>query len=87
MVTTLLIDGMRSVHCARAVFTSLTQVPGIDGADVVMGRATLSHLAPLDETALRDAVQSVGYEVGAITTDRRTLPLHLGPNADGGGSA
>jgi len=87
MVTTLLIDGMRSVHCARAVFTSLTQVPGIDGADVVMGRATLTHDAPLDDAALRHAVQTVGYEVRTITTDRRILPLHLGPDAEGGGSA
>ncbi|MCC6930291.1 MAG: heavy-metal-associated domain-containing protein [Gemmatimonadaceae bacterium] len=76
MLTTLTIDGMRSVHCARAVHTSLAQVPGIATADVVIGRATLEHDVALDEASLAHAVAAVGYTLRHIETDRRRLPLH-----------
>ncbi|HNV75015.1 MAG: cation transporter [Gemmatimonadetes bacterium] len=75
MVTTLHITGMRSVHCARAVHTSLTQVEGIVGADVVIGKASLDHDISLDERALSAAVEAVGYTLHGIVTERRLLPL------------
>lgn len=76
MLTMLTIDGMRSVHCARAVHTSLTRVPGITTATVVVGRATLEHDVALDLVALTRAVEDVGYAVRNIATDRRRLTLH-----------
>lgn len=75
MVTTIHIDGMRTVHCARAVFTSLARVEGITGADVVVGKATLEHEHPLDVSLLVAAVQAVGYAVREARTDRRRLAL------------
>lgn len=75
MVTTLIIDGMRSVHCARAVHTSLTQVEGIASAEVVVGKAILEHEVTLDERALTVAVEGVGYALREIATERRRLPL------------
>ncbi len=75
MVTTLHIDGMRSVHCARAVHTSLTQVEGIASAEVVVGKATLDHEVTLDERALTVAIEGVGYSIREIATERRRLPL------------
>lgn len=75
MVTTLHIDGMRSVHCARAVHTSLTQVEGIATAEVVVGKVVLDHQVTLDERALTVAIESVGYTVRELTTERRRLPL------------
>ncbi len=75
MVTTLYIDGMRTVHCTRAVFASLGSVDGITGAEVVVGRATLVHPSPLDESRLIAAVAAVGYQVRTCVTDRRRLPL------------
>lgn len=75
MVTTLYIDGMRTVHCARAIFTALTAVDGIAGADVAVGRATLEHAHPLDEDALIAAVDAAGYQLREIVSDRRRLSL------------
>lgn len=76
MVTTLQIDGMRTVHCARAVFTSLARVPGIRAAEVVVGRATLEHDAPLDAGAVAEAIGDVGFRLRAARTETRVLPLH-----------
>jgi len=76
MVTTLRIDGMRSAHCARAVFTALTAVSGIATATVVIGTATLEHDAPLDESALSEAVSSAGYTLLSTITARRQLSVH-----------
>lgn len=75
MVTTLYIDGMRTVHCARAIFTALTAVDGIATADVAVGRATLEHAYPLDESALMAAVGAAGYHLREIVSDRRRLSL------------
>ncbi|HEX4935890.1 MAG TPA: heavy metal-associated domain-containing protein [Gemmatimonadaceae bacterium] len=83
MVTTVTIDGMRSVHCARAVHTSLARIPGIAAADVVIGRATLEHDAALDPPALAAAIEAVGYSVRSIATDRRRLPLHTPGDGEG----
>lgn len=75
MVTTLLLDGMRSAHCARAVHTALAMVPGITAAEVVVGRASLEHTEPLDPRAIDDAVSLAGYAVREIHTERRRLTL------------
>ncbi len=80
MVTTLTIDGMRSTHCARAVYTALAMVPGIAVAEVVPGRATLEHDAPLDAGALEHAVALAGYTLRATITRRRHLTLHPDPS-------
>lgn len=82
MVTTLLIDGMRSAHCARAVYTALAMVPGLAAADVVVGRATLEHDVPLDRRAIEQAVALAGYAVRDVATDRRHLTMLPG-SADG----
>jgi copper chaperone CopZ len=84
MITTLQIDGMRTVHCVRAVYTSLAGVAGIDAAEVSMGQATLEHAQALDAAALTAAVAIAGYTVRAIGTQRRglpTLPATVAPDA------
>jgi copper chaperone CopZ len=73
MLTTLRIDGMRSAHCARAVYTALAMVPGVAAAEVVVGRATLEHDAPLDVRAIEQAVTLAGYTLRDVSTDRRHL--------------
>ena len=73
MTTVLTIAGMRSVHCARAVYTALGSVEGVTAADVVVGRATVEHDPRATPEAMRAAVALVGYEVtGAERT--RALP-------------
>lgn len=75
MVTTALISGMTCAHCVRAVFTSLTGVPGIISAQVSIGRAGIEHDGTVAPEAIRDAIALAGYEVTGFTQERRTLPL------------
>ncbi len=76
MISTLHIDGMRSVHCARAVHTALAGVAGIDSAEVVIGRAVVEHRDALDAPALDAAIAQVGYTVRAVVHEPRRLPVH-----------
>ena len=75
MTTTVSISGMSCVHCVRAVFTSLGAIPGIDRADVSIGRAVIEHDGNVTPEQLRDAIATAGYEVTDFKIDRRTLPL------------
>ena len=75
MVTTAWISGMTCAHCVRAVFTALAGVPGIDRADVSIGKAVIEHDGSVTREAIRDAVAVAGYELGETTDDRRTLPV------------
>ena len=75
MITTLYIDGMISVHCARAVFTSLARIDGIASADVSMGRAVIDHDGSATPLALTHAVSAVGYSVREVVEERRRLTI------------
>jgi len=75
MTTTISIAGMSCAHCVRAVFTSLAGVPGIDRADVSLGRAVIEHDVPVTPEQIRAAIELAGYEVTDFKTDRRILPL------------
>jgi copper chaperone CopZ len=68
---------MRTVHCVRAVATSLGGVAGITGAQVRLGEAELEHDAPLDRSSIERAIELAGYRVDEIVTVR-PLPLHGG---------
>jgi copper chaperone CopZ len=73
MTTILTLAGMRSVHCARAVYTALGGVDGVQRADVVVGRATVEHDARATVDAMREAVALAGYAV--VDAERsRELP-------------
>lgn len=74
--TTAVIGGMRSVHCARAVYTALASVPGLTSAEVVVGRATVDHDGRATRDALQAAISLAGYELLETTEERqRSLPL------------
>jgi copper chaperone CopZ len=75
MITTVTVSGMTCAHCVRAVFTSLAGVPGIERADVTIGRAVIEHDGTVTAEQIRDAVAVAGYTVGDTKDDRRTLPL------------
>jgi copper chaperone CopZ len=78
MVTTLYIDGMRSVHCVRAVFTALGSVDGVASAEVMMGRAIIEHEREIPDEVIVDAIRALGYELREITTQRRRLTIRSG---------
>jgi copper chaperone CopZ len=68
------VEGMRAVHCVRAVQTALVMVGGIAWCDVTVGRVELEHDGGATEAALRAAIAVAGFGVRAVRTERR-LPV------------
>jgi copper chaperone CopZ len=75
MLTTASISGMSCAHCVRAVFTALSGVEGIKRADVSIGQAIIEHYGTVTPEQIRDAIAVVGYTVGDVQIDRRSLPI------------
>jgi copper chaperone CopZ len=80
MQTILRLDGMRTVHCVRAVTTALGGVDGIAAVQVRLGEAELDHLLPLDRGALERAIAIAGYSLREVIV-YRALPVHTGEEA------
>ena len=59
------VTGMTCGHCVSAVTEEVTQVPGVTAVDVDLasGRLTVTSDAPVDEDAVRAAVDEAGYEL------------------------
>jgi len=57
--------GMTCGHCVNAVTEEVSQLPGVTAVDVDLpsGGLTLTTDAPVEETAVRAAVEEAGYEV------------------------
>jgi copper chaperone len=57
--------GMTCGHCVNAVTDEVSQLPGVTGVDVDLasGGLTVISEAPVEETAVRAAVEEAGYEV------------------------
>lgn len=66
---------MRTVHCARALYTALATVDGIEWADVVVGRATIAHDGRATEPLLAHAAALTGFTIVAVHHRRGALPL------------
>jgi copper chaperone len=57
--------GMTCGHCVSAVTEEVGQVPGVTGVevDLASGGLTVTSDAPVDEAAVRAAVEEAGYSV------------------------
>jgi len=57
--------GMTCGHCISAVTDEVSQLPGVTAVDVDLasGGLTVTSEAPVEETAVRAAVEEAGYEV------------------------
>ena len=57
--------GMTCDHCISAVTDEVSQLPGVTAVDVDLasGGLTVTSEAPVEETAVRAAVEEAGYEV------------------------
>jgi copper chaperone CopZ len=75
MQTTASISGMTCAHCVRAVFTSLAGVPGIESADVTIGKAVIEHDGTVTPEQIRAAIKVAGYDVTDFGTSRSSLPI------------
>ncbi|MGW0184167.1 heavy-metal-associated domain-containing protein [Streptomyces sp. NPDC003362] len=59
------VSGMSCGHCEGSVSAELTQLPGVTSVQAVAatGEVTVVSAAPLDEEAVRAAVDEAGYEL------------------------
>lgn len=63
--TTYRVEGMSCEHCVRAVTAEVGGLEGVTAVDVDLaaGEVTVTSEAPLDELAVRAAVDEAGYEL------------------------
>ncbi|MBC7269332.1 MULTISPECIES: heavy-metal-associated domain-containing protein [Streptomyces] len=59
------VSGMSCGHCEGAVSGELAKLPGVGSVQAVAasGEVTVVSAAPLDEDAVREAVDEAGYEL------------------------
>jgi copper chaperone CopZ len=57
------VTGMTCGHCAASVTEEISELDGVENVDVVVetGAVTVTSSAPLDESAVRAAVEEAGY--------------------------
>ena len=65
--TTITVTGMTCEHCVRSVREELSQLDGVSDVDVDLasGRVRISADGPVDDAAVRAAVEEAGYEVSS----------------------
>ncbi len=68
--TTYTVVGMTCGHCVSAVTEEVSGVPGVTAVDVDLasGGLTVSSDAPVDDAAVRAAVEEAGYELAGSGT-------------------
>ncbi|WP_406268121.1 heavy-metal-associated domain-containing protein [Streptomyces sp. NBC_00191] len=61
------VTGMTCGHCEGAVTAEISELPGVTSVQAVAatGQVTVVSDSPLEETAVREAVDEAGYELVA----------------------
>ena len=64
-VATYSVTGMTCGHCVASVTEEISERPGVSAVDVVLetGAVTVTSAEPLDEAAVRAAVEEAGYQL------------------------
>jgi copper chaperone len=62
---TFTVTGMTCGHCVASVTEEVQEIPGVDNVDVVLetGAVTVTSSQPLDDDAVRAAVEEAGYQL------------------------
>lgn len=65
VTSTYTVTGMTCGHCVQAVTGELSALAGVDGVqvDLASGAVTVTSEAPLEDEAVRAAVDEAGYEL------------------------
>lgn len=63
--TTYTVTGMTCGHCVASVTEEVQEIAGVENVDVVLetGALTVTSAEPLDEAAVRSAVEEAGYQL------------------------
>jgi copper chaperone len=61
------VTGMTCEHCVASVTEEISELPGVQGVavDLPTGAVTVTSEQPLDDAAMRGAVEEAGYELAA----------------------
>jgi copper chaperone len=59
------VEGMTCGHCVASVAEEVQEIPGVENVDVVLetGAVTVTSVRPLDDNAVRAAVEEAGYQL------------------------
>ena len=62
---TFTVQGMTCGHCVSSVTEEVQEIPGVERVDVVLetGAVTVTRSEPLDDSAVRAAVEEAGYQL------------------------
>ncbi len=62
---TFAVRGMTCGHCVSSVTEEVQEIPGVERVDVVLetGAVTVTSAQPLDDSAVRAAVEEAGYQL------------------------
>ena len=65
--TTYTVEGMTCGHCVSAVTGELTKIDGVEDVDVDLDTwaVQVTSNGPLDERAVREAIEEAGFELVA----------------------
>lgn len=60
---TFTVTGMTCGHCVASVTEEVQEIPGVEAVDVVLetGAVTVTSAEPLDDAAVKAAVEEAGY--------------------------
>lgn len=59
------VTGMTCGHCVASVTEEVTDIPGVENVEVDLptGAVTITSAEPLDDAAVRAAVEEAGYQL------------------------
>ncbi|MDQ3485618.1 MAG: cation transporter [Actinomycetota bacterium] len=59
------VTGMTCGHCVKSVTEEVQEIPGVDDVEVVLetGTLTVTSAEPVDDAAVRAAVEEAGYQL------------------------
>jgi len=59
------VAGMHCDHCVASVGEEVQEIPGVQEVEVVLdtGALTITSAEPVDETAVKAAVEEAGYQL------------------------
>jgi copper chaperone len=62
---TFTVTGMTCGHCVRSVTEEIQEIDGVEDVQVVLdtGAVTVTSTQPLDDAAVRSAVEEAGYSL------------------------
>jgi copper chaperone len=59
------VTGMTCAHCVASVTEEVQEIPGVQDVDVVLetGSLTVTSADPVDDAAVKSAVEDAGYQL------------------------